>query len=197
MQPKPSLDTSHCSSSRGCSWSRLFLVENEIRLTKQEKRCIPYERMRDQLIRTAISLVLALVPFTAQLTNGSSINTSLDQFVCVDIGEPEMVCTDQVLETRQQVDGKSVNVGVTQRIDGSETEKAAIREVLQRMDEYFVTEVLALPEYAYARHRCKNSNELCAFWSSVGECETNRVFMLTNCPAACRFCLLLNSGIAS
>ncbi len=30
-----------------------------------------------------------------------------------------------------------------------------------------------------------------------GECESNRVFMLTNCPAACRFCLLLHSGMVS
>jgi hypothetical protein len=141
----------------------------------------------------------------------SAIDTSdSDAYVCVEGGKAEghsnhvnrnhnynMVCTNQVLETRQEVDGTSINIGVTQRIDGSETEKAAIREILERMDEYFVKEVLSLPEYGYARTRCKNSNELCAFWSSVGECETNRVFMLTNCPAACRFCLLLNSGLTS
>jgi ShK domain-like len=134
---------------------------------------------------------------TTQNTIRGADNSPFEEFVCVDIGEEEMTCTDQVLEIRQQADGESINVGLTQRIDGSETEKAAIREVLRRMDEYFLREVLALPEYAYARSRCKNSNELCAFWSSVGECETNRVFMLTNCPAACRFCLLLNSGLAS
>lgn len=135
---------------------------------------------------------------TDSTTSTSTATKSKDpweDFVCVDMGEPEMVCTDQVLEARQQADGTSIHVGVTQRIDGSETEKAAIREVLQRMDEYFLNEVLALPEYSYARHRCKNSNELCAFWSSVGECETNRVFMLSNCPAACRFCLLFTSGL--
>jgi hypothetical protein len=140
-----------------------------------------------------------------------AINSNHDEsYVCVDVKKEtevpnhvnsnnnyNMVCTNQVLETRQQFDGASINVGVTQRIDGSETEKAAIREVLERMDEYFVKEVLSLPEYVYSRTRCKNSNELCAFWSSVGECETNRVFMLTNCPAACRFCLLLNSGLTS
>jgi hypothetical protein len=99
------------------------------------------------------------------------------QSVCVDVGKDSvrnMVCTDQVLETRQKIDGTSIDVGVTQRIDGSESEKKAIREVLKRMDQYFTTEVLALPEYEFARHRCKNSNELCAFWASMGECETNR-----------------------
>ncbi|OEU20554.1 hypothetical protein FRACYDRAFT_153985, partial [Fragilariopsis cylindrus CCMP1102] len=85
--------------------------------------------------------------------------------------------------------------GVTQRIDGSESEKQAVRDVLKHMDNYFFHEVLALQEYEYARSRWYNSNELCAFWSSVGECESNRVFMLSNCPAACRFCLLLHSGL--
>mmetsp|Transcript_28891 Transcript_28891/g.32407 ORF Transcript_28891/g.32407 Transcript_28891/m.32407 type:complete len:150 (+) Transcript_28891:37-486(+) len=126
--------------------------------------------------------------------------TALTAFsVCI-IGNkslPEMTCTREVLEMRTQYDEVSINVGVTQRIDGSELEKQAVRDVLKHMDRYFFHEVLALPEYEYARSRCKNSNELCAFWSSVGECESNRVFMLTNCPAACRFCLLLHSGLAS
>ena len=41
----------------------------------------------------------------------------------------------------------------------------------------------------------KNDHELCAFWTSVGECETNRGFMLDNCPAACRLCLLSNTNM--
>eukprot|EP00536_Pseudo-nitzschia_multiseries_P001762 jgi/Psemu1/181790/e_gw1.22.99.1 len=117
-----------------------------------------------------------------------------------------MTCTREVLETRTRYDDVSINVGVTQRIDGSDAEKQAVREVLKHMDNYFFHEVLALPEYEYARSRWyaaekhdqnDDGTELCAFWSSVGECESNRVFMLTNCPAACRFCLLLHSGLAS
>ena len=41
----------------------------------------------------------------------------------------------------------------------------------------------------------KNDHELCAFWTSVNECETNRGFMLDNCPAACRLCLLANTNM--
>jgi hypothetical protein len=52
-----------------------------------------------------------------------------------------------------QVDGSSIDVGVTQRIDGSDSEKQAIREVLKRMDYYFFNEVLAMPEYEYVRPR--------------------------------------------
>jgi len=125
------------------------------------------------------------------------IATGLSTDVCIDVGEEEMACTREVLETRTRYDNVSINVGVTQRIDGSDSEKQAVRDVLKHMDNYFFHEVLALSEYEFARSRCKNSNELCAFWSSVGECESNRVFMLTSCPAACRFCLLLHSGLAS
>lgn len=80
--------------------------------------------------------------------------------VCIDVGKEDLVCTQRVLETRSQYDKAPVNVGVTQRIDGSEAEKRAVREVLQQMDRYFFHEVLALPEYDYARSRCKNSNEV-------------------------------------
>mmetsp|Transcript_27833 Transcript_27833/g.59514 ORF Transcript_27833/g.59514 Transcript_27833/m.59514 type:complete len:153 (+) Transcript_27833:80-538(+) len=143
-------------------------------------------RLSRRLMTMAILLLLK-----TKIVLGVSTN------VCIDVGEEEMKCTREVLEMRTRYDDISINVGVTQRIDGSDAEKQAVRDILKHMDDYFFHEVLALPEYDYARSRCKNSNELCAFWSSVGECESNRVFMLTNCPAACRFCLLLHSGLAS
>ena len=122
------------------------------------------------------------------------------QPVCVDLGganrDLECLRVDDVLERRQQVDGGGIDTGVVQEIDGSENEKEAIRQILRAQDEYFVKHVLAEPEYEYARHHCKNQHKLCAFWGSLGECTTNRSFMLRNCPAACRFCLLLNSGLA-
>ena len=79
--------------------------------------------------------------------------TGLSTDVCIDVGEEEMTCTREVLETRTLYDNESINVGVTQRIDGSDAEKQAIRDVLKHMDHYFFNEVLALPEYEYARSR--------------------------------------------
>lgn len=73
--------------------------------------------------------------------------------VCVDVGEGEFTCTDDVLGTRFKVDGRTIDVGVTQRIDGSESEKQAIKDVLKKMDEYFFKEVLAMPEYEFVRPR--------------------------------------------
>jgi hypothetical protein len=86
------------------------------------------------------------------------------------------------------------HTGVPQRVDGSVSEKWAALKVLYQMEHYFRAEVLARPEYATAKGECANHNELCAFWSSVGECENNRGFMLNNCAAACRLCLLLHTN---
>lgn len=92
---------------------------------------------------------------------------------------------------------RDVDVGVPQRVDGSDAEKEAVRRVLRRMEDYFLTEVLGNPSYARrvgaGGSACRNTNELCAFWTSVGECESNRGFMLSNCAAACRLCLLLHT----
>mmetsp|Transcript_9860 Transcript_9860/g.16470 ORF Transcript_9860/g.16470 Transcript_9860/m.16470 type:complete len:149 (+) Transcript_9860:148-594(+) len=119
---------------------------------------------------------------------------------CVATSKDEYVCTNDPVRTAANGRslGKSslIDRGVTQRIDGSETEKRAVREVLKLMDEYFVYEVMAKPEYEPVRSRCQNSNKLCAFWASVGECESNRIFMLGHCAAACRMCLLANTNIA-
>ena len=71
--------------------------------------------------------------------------------LCVDVGNGEFTCTDDVMGTRKRVDGKMIDVGITQRVDGSESEKKAIREVLRRMDEYFFNEVLSMPNYENVR----------------------------------------------
>ena len=119
------------------------------------------------------------------------------------------ICTDSPEASRRAVsssiDGSSsdnvivsafdMNLGVEQRITGSESEQLKIRNVLRKMYTYFEEEVLSRSEYEHVRRRCKNDHELCAFWTSVNECETNRGFMLDNCPAACRLCLLANTNM--
>ena len=119
------------------------------------------------------------------------------------------ICTDNPEASRRAVsssiDGSSsdnvigsafdMDLGVEQRITGSESEQLKIRNVLRKMYTYFEEEVLSRSEYEHVRRRCKNDHELCAFWTSVNECETNRGFMLDNCPAACRLCLLANTNM--
>ena len=87
---------------------------------------------------------------------------SVDARICVSVGDDyhhNHQCTDDPLVLTQAVDphtGESshrYNLGLDQRIDGTESEKQAIRDVLVRMDEYYVNEVLAHPEYASVRHR--------------------------------------------
>jgi hypothetical protein len=43
--------------------------------------------------------------------------------------------------------------GVVQRIDGSDAEKTAVKEILKKMDDYFVHEVFSKPEHEIARGR--------------------------------------------
>lgn len=86
----------------------------------------------------------------------------------------EHQCTDNPLLLSQAINERGeqtsrYNLGLAQRIDGTEAEKKAIVEVLGRMDDYYIQEVLANPEYASVRPRCQNLNELCAFWVAVGK----------------------------
>jgi hypothetical protein len=84
------------------------------------------------------------------LTSIIMTTTGLNNDVCIDVGESEMTCTREVLEMRTQYDDVSINVGVTQRIDGSESEKQAVRDVLKHMDNYFFMKSLL----------CKSTNML-------------------------------------
>jgi hypothetical protein len=98
---------------------------------------------------TLIIIILMLISIIMTTTTTTGLNSD----VCIDVGESQMTCTREVLEMRTQYDDVSINVGVTQRIDGSESEKQAVRDVLKHMDNYFFHEVLALQEYEYARSR--------------------------------------------
>ena len=70
-------------------------------------------------------------------------------------------------QQQQQSNLPLINVGITQRVDGAEHERKAIRDVLHQMDMYFFEEVLAFPEYSYARTRwyvaCKCCNVVVMF----------------------------------
>ena len=74
-------------------------------------------------------------------------------------GVDEHQCTDDPLVLTRAIDPKTgaqnagLNLGLAQPIDGTDSEKLAIMDVLVRMDDYFINEVLAHPEYASVRNR--------------------------------------------
>ncbi len=35
---------------------------------------------------------------------------------------------------------------------------------------------------------CSDSHDLCKFWSTIGECETNKDWMSINCKVSCDVC---------
>ena len=82
---------------------------------------------------------------------------------CVAVPGPNTVdeyqCTDDPLLLTRAIDPKTgtqtsrYNLGLAQRVDGTDAEKKAIMDVLVRMDDYFINEVLAHPEYASVRNR--------------------------------------------
>ena len=102
-------------------------------------------------------------------------NNYLDENVCVEIGRGEYTCTNNPVAVRQYIDTQQQQQqqllyggggqqqesllssipsrGVAQRVDGSESEKKAIQEVLKLMDDYFNKEVYALPEYTSVRDK--------------------------------------------
>mmetsp|Transcript_18293 Transcript_18293/g.29992 ORF Transcript_18293/g.29992 Transcript_18293/m.29992 type:complete len:142 (+) Transcript_18293:228-653(+) len=117
-------------------------------------------------------------------------NASSSQCVAIDSSNDSYACIDKQYTKHFPL----VDTGVPQRISGSTAEQELIGDVITKMHDYFANEVLSRPEYAHVRNKCKNNHDLCAFWTSVGECETNRHFMQDNCAAACRLCLLASTN---
>jgi prolyl 4-hydroxylase len=63
-----------------------------------------------------------------------------------------------------------------------------VREMLEYMEGS--DEFMTLPN-AVQEH-CRNTNDLCAFWAAIGECEANIAFMKVKCAPACKSCHLID-----
>lgn len=64
-------------------------------------------------------------------------------------------------------------------------------ELINSSISYYESKILSNSNYVQKlRHACKNLYEQCSYWSTIGECVNNPVFMLSSCSLACKSCLL-------
>lgn len=61
----------------------------------------------------------------------------------------------------------------------------AMLDYMEKSEDY-----LSLP--STIRQNCKNNNEFCSFWASIGECQNNIAFMKIQCAPACQTCHLID-----
>ena len=65
------------------------------------------------------------------------------------------------------------------------------QQKLEEMMEYMNTQVMVEDRFEEVRDICRNKHEECVEWASIGECEANAKFMITECAPACQTCHLL------
>mmetsp|Transcript_393 Transcript_393/g.376 ORF Transcript_393/g.376 Transcript_393/m.376 type:complete len:148 (+) Transcript_393:1-444(+) len=140
--------------------------------------------------------------FVSLATTILIISTTLqlaESKICVATAENKYLCTDDAVKANAyrmadpNYEFDMSDMGVEQTVSGTKAETEKVRKVIEDMKEYYLTEVMAKPEYDSVRTNCVNKNPLCAFWASIGECDTNRGFMLTSCAPTCRSCLQLRN----
>jgi hypothetical protein len=139
-------------------------------------------------------------PMARMVLLGLSLSlNSVEAKICVETATDVFLCTDDVAKARAAVsreNGGSARMssanydyGVAQQNNGNEKETKAVREALEKMEEYFQSEVLPKSEYDDVREKCKLKHELCAFWAAVhDECNKNRPFMTKECAPICLSC---------
>lgn len=73
---------------------------------------------------------------------------------CVDTSPSSYTCSGDPMSIRKQFDPSTyheMDIGLPQRVDGTELERKGIRQVLDAMDAYYYGEVLSNPEYREVR----------------------------------------------
>jgi hypothetical protein len=62
---------------------------------------------------------------------------------------------------------------------------ARVAEVMEELPLYMES-FLSDERYASIHYACKNIDRNCAYWKSIGECESNPIFMLGSCSPVCQ-----------
>jgi len=80
---------------------------------------------------------------------------------------------------------EAIKFGEKQRVNGKKKETLEVlkNSVLYMNDKKTIREI---PKKIL--DSCLNRHELCAFWVSLGECENNPAYMVTNCAPSCLSC---------
>ena len=76
--------------------------------------------------------------------------------------------------------------GVPQLVEGPKT--AQTMERIKAMTAYMRQTVFRDESMQHVKRVCQNRDRLCAFWASIGECESNPAFMKLSCAPACFSC---------
>mmetsp|Transcript_9928 Transcript_9928/g.15257 ORF Transcript_9928/g.15257 Transcript_9928/m.15257 type:complete len:294 (-) Transcript_9928:2041-2922(-) len=90
-------------------------------------------------------------------------------------------------EEKSMVD-QTAEFGEKQLVSGTEYLKTL--EIVRKSVEYMKNQDAELSESVL--EKCRNANELCSFWASLGECEKNEAFMELKCAPACNACDLMS-----
>jgi prolyl 4-hydroxylase len=67
-------------------------------------------------------------------------------------------------------------------------EDPAALEKYRAIEAYMEEVVMVDPAYEKVRGLCKFDNELCTYWSAIGECDKNPNYMRHNCAPSCKTC---------
>jgi hypothetical protein len=80
------------------------------------------------------------------------------------------------------------SIGPRQKNNGNPEERNKVNKILGDMISYLRDEVLVEQGYANMYELCYNRSEICAFWASIGECDSNAEWMQQQCSLACKSC---------
>jgi len=104
------------------------------------------------------------------LVLGMTMAKHHDDSQCTATLNNQYLCTDHTYRIAYFHYKPDSDLGVKQTVDGTDQEKDAVKRILKKKEKYFRNEVNTKPEYAGIRGKCKDLNDLCSFWASVGEC---------------------------
>ena len=104
--------------------------------------------------------ILSLLLLACIFSQNNNINF-VEGKTCVATGQNRYLCTDDVAKARahkwaegdKSLKYEDLDLGVEQQMDGTQEERDAVLEVMEKMKVYFETEVLVKPEYDDVIHK--------------------------------------------
>lgn len=94
----------------------------------------------------------------------------------------------EMTDEEKRIVKQTVAFGEVQEVSGTKS-RSTLNIILESVS-YMKSQEGEISESIFSK--CQNRNTLCSFWASIGECEKNEAFMITNCAPSCKSCHLID-----
>lgn len=140
-------------------------------------------------INTIISKSMIFINETSEMGNSTGkFSSTINKMEELEENSTIITNNDDIIFLKQPKNNMNITMksmkNITKKLmKKNKTKKSIIQRFEKSRNDSFLEKNEKIP-----KNLCEDSQKLCKFWASIGECITNKKWMASNCPVSCSKC---------